>query len=144
MSVARGLLGGLGTLVAAYGAWLLLSRQDLDQLLSAGLWLAGGVVLHDLVLSGLLLLLGAGATRLLPPTARGPVAAGFVVLGTVTLMAVPMLGRFGARSDNPTLLDRDYVAGWLILATLTVLAVGVATAVAVLRERRSARRAART
>jgi hypothetical protein len=50
------------------------------------------------------------------------------VLGTVTVVAVPLLGRFGARADNPTLLDRNYLLGWLVLATLTVVVVGVAVA----------------
>jgi hypothetical protein len=45
------------------------------------------------------------------------------------VVAVPVLGRFGARPDNPTLLDRPYVLGWLVLAALTLL--GAAGAVAV-------------
>jgi hypothetical protein len=51
---------------------------------------------------------------------------GLVVLGSVTLLAVPVLGRFGARDDNPTLLDRHYGTGWLVVAGLVVLAVAVA------------------
>ena len=47
-----------------------------------------------------------------PGRLRAPAAAAFVVLGSVTLLAIPVLGRFGARPDNPTLLDRHYVAGW--------------------------------
>ena len=38
------------------------------------------------------------------------------------LWAIPVLGRFGARHDNPTLLDRNYVAGWALVAGLTLLA----------------------
>ncbi|MGY2874256.1 hypothetical protein ACVW00_001446 [Marmoricola sp. URHA0025 HA25] len=60
----------------------------------------------------------------------GPVVTGAVVLGTVTLVAIPVLGRFGARADNPTLLDRNYLLGWLVVATLTVVLVGAALAVA--------------
>ena len=51
---------------------------------------------------------------LLPRAARAPAVVGFVVLGSVTLLAVPVLGRFGARPDNATLLDRDYVVGWVV------------------------------
>ncbi len=43
--------------------------------------------------------------------AKAPAVVGCVVLGSVTLLAVPVLGRFGERSDNPTLLDRNYTAG---------------------------------
>lgn len=119
-------LGGLGVLVGLYGAWLLLSRQDADQLRSAAIWLAAGVVLHDFVLAPVVLVAFAVGRRLLPAAFRGPAVVGGVVLGTVTVVAVPVLGSFGARADNPWLLDRDYVAGWLGLAAVVVLGVLVA------------------
>jgi hypothetical protein len=125
--------GTLGVLLGVYGAWLLLSRQDLDRLTGVAVWLAAGVVLHDFVLAPLVIVAAAVAARLLPSPARGPATVGLVVLGSVTLLAVPVLGRFGARADNPTLLDRPYVAGWLVLAGLVLTGVVVAT---VLRARR--------
>ena len=133
MRVVRLALGGLGVLVGAFGAWLLLSRQDLEQLTNAAIWLAAGVVLHDGVLALLTLVLAAILVPLLPRAARGPAVVGSVVLGSVTLLAVPVLGRFGARPDNATLLDRSYTAGWLVLAALTLVVVVVAS---VLRSRR--------
>ena len=117
-------IGTLGVLVGAYGGWLVLSRGH--DLLNLGLWLAAGVVLHDGVLALVVLAVGTVAVRLLPQAAKAPAVVGFVVLGSVTLLAVPVLGRFGARSDNPTLLDRDYTVGWLVLAGLVL--VGVVTA----------------
>jgi hypothetical protein len=132
----RMLLGAVGVLLAAYGGWLLVSRGH--DLLDVGVWLAAGVVLHDAVLAGLALVVGALVVRRAPEPARAPLAVGLVVLGSVTLIAVPVLGRFGARADNPTLLDRDYTAGWLVLAALTAVAVG--TAVLVRSRRRSGRR----
>jgi hypothetical protein len=125
MTATRLGLGALGVLVGSYGAWLVLSRgHDLVNLLE---WLAAGVVLHDLVLSVVVIALGVVALRLLPHAARAPVVVGFVVLGSATLFAVPVLGRFGARADNPSLLDRDYWAGWLVLAALTLVAVVTAS-----------------
>jgi hypothetical protein len=126
MSLARGAIGAVGVVVGAFGAWLLLSRQDVDQLRNAAVWLVAGVVLHDVVLAAVTLLLGALVLRLLPQPAKAPAVVGFVVLGSVTLLAVPVLGRFGARPDNDTLLDRGYTVGWLVLAALTLLAVVVA------------------
>jgi hypothetical protein len=133
----RAVIGAVGVVVGLFGAWFLLTRQDLDQLVGAATWLAVGVVLHDGVLAGATLLLGAVALRLLPRAARAPAVVAFVVLGSVTVLAVPVLGRFGERSDNATLLDRDYTAGWLVLALFTVAAVVVAS---VLRSRRATRR----
>jgi hypothetical protein len=128
----RAAIAALGVAVGGYGAWLLLSRQDLDQLTNAAVWLVAGVVLHDGVLALATLLVAAVVLPLLPRAARAPAVVGSVVLGSVTLLAVPVLGRFGARPDNATLLDRHYLAGWAVLAGLTAVAVVVA---AVLRSR---------
>jgi hypothetical protein len=120
-------LGALGVLAGLYGAWLLVSRGH--DLLDVGFWLAGGVLLHDAVLAVAVVVIGVLAVRWLPPAARGPAVVGFVVLGSLTLLAIPVLGRFGARADDPTLLDRNYWAGWLAVAGLTLVAVVVATLV---------------
>ena len=120
-------LGALGVVAGVYGGWLVLSRGH--DLLNLVLWMAGGVVLHDGVLALVVLAAGAAAVRVLPRSARAPAVVGLVVLGSVTLLAVPVLGRFGARSDNPSLLDRDYTVGWLVLAGLVVVCVVAASLV---------------
>lgn len=127
----RALTAATGLVVLGYGGWLLVSRED--QLVDVAIWLVAGVLLHDGALAVLTLALGALAVRLVPVAARAPVAVGFVVLGPATLLAIPVLGRFGARADNPTLLDRDYTAGWLVLAATTTVAV---VAAALVRSRR--------
>lgn len=135
MRAARTALGALGLLVAGYGAWLVLG---LPSSWWPGLvaWLAAGVLLHDAVLAPLVVLVGVVLRRVVPEPARGPVLVGAIVLGTTTLVAVPALGRFGARPDNPTLLDRPYGAGWLALAGLVAGAVAAATLVRSRRARR--------
>ena len=125
MNAVRWALGSIGVLVAGYGGWLLGTRQAGDQLVSAAQWLVAGVIVHDLLLAPVVLVLVAVAARLLPHSARAPVAVLLVVVGSVTLMAVPVLGGFGRRPDNPSLLDRDYVAGWLVLVAVLGAAVAV-------------------
>lgn len=123
----RVVLGALGVLLAAYGGWLLLSRQDTAGNLDTLLWLAGGVVVHDALLAPMVIGLGVLLSRLAPaPTrAAAAAAAGLVVLGTLTLLAVPFLGGFGRENapDNATLLDRDYTAGYLALVVAVVVLV---------------------
>lgn len=127
-------LGGLGVVVGLYGAYLLLSRQDLDRLVSAAIWLGGGVVAHD----GFIALAAIGAVglgaRVLPKASRAPAAVAFAVLGPLTLIAIPMLGRFGAEADNPTLLDRNYWLGW---SGLVVLGLSIALVASLVRARRT-------
>jgi hypothetical protein len=121
----RLLIGALGLVVGLYGAYLLLSRQDHDQLVSAAIWLASGVVLHDFVLAPVVLVLVAVGARVVPTGFRAAAVAGLVVLGTATVLAIPVLTGFGERPDNPSLLNRDYGTGWLVLAGLVLVAVVV-------------------
>ena len=122
-------VGATGLALAAYGAFLVLSRQGFGDWVEIVAWLAVGVVVHDGVLAPLAIGAGLLVSRLLPAVARGPVAVGAVVLASSTLLAIPVLGRFGARPDNPTLLDRNYVVGWLVLALLVTAGVVVGTLV---------------
>lgn len=117
----RLVLGGVGGLLAAYGVLRLL-ELGWDNLVATVVWMAGGVIAHDFVLVPLTLLVGALVLLVLRPRPwRAATTAGLLVLGTVTVTAVPVLGRFGAKDDNPTLLDRPYVAGWLGLVVLVAL-----------------------
>lgn len=127
-------LAGLGFLAAVYGGWLLLDL-GVDNLIDTATWLVAGVVLHDAVLAPVTIVAAFVAARLLPPAWRAPVAAGAIVLGSVTLLAIPVLGRYGAKADNPTLLDRDYLAGWLAVAGLTWAGVAVAALISARRRR---------
>lgn len=126
MSAVRWVVGGLGVLVGAYGAWLALTRQDLLQLAEVALWLAAGVAVHDVLVAGVVIGTSLVGRRVLPRPWHAPATLGLVVWGSVSVMAVPVLGRFGARVDNPTLLDRPYLATWLVLTLLTLAAIGVA------------------
>ena len=116
-----------GVLVGGYGAFRLVELGGAN-LVATLVWLAGGLLLHDAVLAPLTIASAAAGGTLLPRSLRGPAAAGALVLGTITLTAVPVLGRFGARADNPTLLDRDYASGWLAFAAAVLLAVAVGSA----------------
>lgn len=130
----RWLFGASGLVVGLYGGYLLLSL-GMTNLVQAVLWLAGAVIVHDGLIGLALIVAGVAVVMLVPHRVRAPVAAGLIVLGTVTMTAIPMIGRFGERSDNPTLLDRNYTVGWLVFAALVILG----TAVGVVRTLRSRR-----
>jgi len=118
----RWIIGIAGLAVVGYGGWLLLARQDADQILDAGVWLVSGVLLHDVALTALVLL-AALAVGVLPGSSRAPAAVALVVVGSLTVLAFPVLGRFGERDGNPTHLDRSYLTGWLVLVALTIVIV---------------------
>ena len=134
MRTTRLLVGVLGAGVAGYGVLRLL-RLPSEQVLAVLVWVAGGIVAHDGLLAPLVVGLGLAATAL-SRWLRPSLVVLLVVLGPLTLVAVPVLGRFGARPDNTTLLDRPYLAGWAVLVGVGV----VLAALSALRARRSSTR----
>jgi hypothetical protein len=126
-----------GLAAAAYGG-LLLVQVGWANLEATLTWLVGGVALHDVVLAPLTIVAAWAVMRLVRPDRRAPWVVGLVLLGPLTLLAAPVLGRFGARPDNPTLLDRNYWAGWGALLGVVVLGILVTRYVEVRRARRRA------
>ena len=126
MRVARLGLGAVGLAALAWG--LLLVGGLGSQLVAVLVWLAGGIVVHDGLLAPVVIGLGLLAAARAPSWLRVPLIGLLVVLGPLTLVAVPVLGRFGARYDNPTLLDRPYWAGYLAVVVLAVVAAGAVAA----------------
>jgi hypothetical protein len=119
---ARRCLGALGVAVTAYGLFLLLGLGT-EQLAAVLVWVVGGVVAHDGLVAPLVVALGVLVAVRAPSSWRTPLLWVLVVLGPLTLVAVPVLGRFGAKADNPTLLDRPY---WLGYAVVVVVVLGLA------------------
>jgi hypothetical protein len=122
MRAVRSVASVAGVLVAAYGVWLLLDLGWANTR-STLVWLIGGVVLHDGVFAPLVIVVALVALRLVPRDRLAPWVVGLVILVPVTLVGIPELGRFGARADNPTLLDRHYWLGWSVMVTLVVVGV---------------------
>ena len=134
MSATRVVLGVLGVVIGAFGA-LELASTGVVNVVAASVWLLGGVLVHDGVVAPATMAVAALGASLLPRWTRPAAAAAVVVLGTVTIMAIPVLGRFGARADNSTLLDRPYVRGWLVVVGLVLACASVSAFVARRRER---------
>lgn len=126
MTAVRTALGALGVLVLGWGLWLVVGLGS-AQILGVLRWVVGGIVLHDGALVPVVVLLGVVAAARVPDRVRAPLVGALVVLGPLTLVAVPVLGRYGARPDNPTLLDRPYWSGYLAIVALVVVATVVWT-----------------
>lgn len=110
-------LGVAGLLLSLWGVRQLVGVDVVD-VVEIAAWLAGGVLVHDAVLAPAVVLVGWVMVRRLPERARAPFAVAGVVLGTVTLAVLPTLARFGAKDDDPYLLNRAYGLWWLLLAVL--------------------------
>ncbi len=126
MRTARVALALLGSAAAVYGVVLAVGLGP-AQLAAVLLWVVGGVLVHDALLAPVVVGVGVLTALHAPPARRVAILLVAVVLGPLTLVAVPVLGRFGARPDNPTLLDRPYWLGYLLVVA-TVLAFAVVAA----------------
>lgn len=93
-----------------------------------GLWLAGSLVAHDLVIAPATFAVGMAVRRLAPPGIRAALQAALILSGIFVLFSIPLLGGFGRNEANPSILPQDYAAGLLL-----VLAVvwGASTALAI-------------
>jgi hypothetical protein len=121
MRTTRVLLVVAGVLLAAYGGWLMLSRQTFAQVEEVAVWAVAGVVLHDAVVAPLALAVGWLAARLLPRTVASAAALILVVAGTLSIVAVPVLVEGAAPQGNATLLDRNYFLGWTTLVVVIIV-----------------------
>ncbi len=132
MRAARLAIGALGVAAGLWGVWLL--RDDgVDRLTSTGLWLGGGIVLHDFVLAPLVVVIGVVAARIVPDRHRAVAAVAFLVWGAVTVAVANVLSGQGGKPGMDSLLNRPYLTSWLVL---TAVVVGAATVAGVIRTRR--------
>jgi hypothetical protein len=134
-TVIRTALGAVGVGFGLWGVWLM-RDFSFEQLLSTGIWLAGGILLHDAVLAPLTVALGVAASRLLPGHYRAATGLAFLVWATLTITFIPVLSGQGGKPDNDTLLDQPYLISWLVL---TGVLAGAAVIAAQRRKRRVTR-----
>lgn len=138
MRAVRAILVLAGVGVGLWGLWLMRDFTS-ERLVSAGIWLGGGIILHDAVLAPLTVAVGVVAARVLPRYARAPMGIAFLVWATLTVVLVPVLSGQGGKPDNDTILNRPYVTSWLIMTAVLFV---VALVVALRRRSREARPAA--
>jgi hypothetical protein len=122
-----GVLGAVGRIDHFAGPipWTALAR-----------WGIGLAVVHDLVLAPIVSLVGLAVGRLLPRSAKGPVAAGLFVSATVTAVAWPAVRGYGRLPGNPSALPGNYARGLAVVLAAVWVAVAVAVAIRTLKSLR--------
>jgi hypothetical protein len=120
--LARLALGLGGLAMIGVGAWVLLVDAASRTPGQVAAWLAGAVVVHDLLLAPAVLLLGLAVRRL--RRARGALRGALLVGGCVTLVALPPLLRPGV-PRNETVLPLDYGRNLALLLVAVAVGAGV-------------------
>jgi hypothetical protein len=127
-------LGAVGIVLIGYGALRLAQAQPTSHLLAIAKWLIGALIVHDAILSPIVIAIGWLLTRYVPKRIRGFVQAGVVAAALVASVGVFLIwrqGKYGAKSL--ALLQQHYLPNLLILfggiAVVTVAAYVTSTAV---------------
>lgn len=134
MSRWRWPLYAAGGAMTAYGLWGEVFGSDVKPVRWAELLLVAALA-HDLVLAPVVLLLGLLARRVFPGHRRGLLQGAALVAFDLLLIALPGMGRYGARSDNTSILPRDYTTGLVVALAAVVAVTAVAVTVRTVRRR---------
>lgn len=138
-------LAGLGVGLIGYGAVRLLQAQTPAQLAAIAKWLIAVLIVHDAIVSPLVIAVGLLLAAVVRQRWLGFVQLGVAVFALVSSVAVFLIWRQGKSSAaSLALLQRNYLANLLILASLISLAtIGLAAASGYRNAARSKRRKSR-
>lgn len=138
MSHERIVIGAAGVALGLFGVFRLLTQISAYDLTVLFCWLIGALVIHDGILSPLVIGVGAGLTRFVPDRARAYVQFGLIAGGLVTVIAIPMIYRQDSQPAVKAILQQHFGAN---LATLLAIIAGLALMLyvaRVVRDRRAA------
>jgi hypothetical protein len=113
-----------GILLLLFGAVNLLTNVDFGSLLLLALWLIGAVVIHDGIVSPLVIGVGWFIHRTVPPRARRYLQGGLIAAGLITVVAIPMISQQGAEPASKALLQQNF-GGNLTILLAVVAAVSL-------------------
>ena len=132
MSRRRVVIGAAGLLLGLYGVFRLVTEIPTANLVVLALWLVAALVIHDGVLSPVVVAVGWAVARVVPARARRYLQAGLIVAALVTVVAIPLIYREGGQPPAKAILRQDYggnltlLLGVIAAASLLLYAARVA------------------
>lgn len=132
----RQLIGATGAALVGFGAFRIVTEVAFsDQIVLIG-WLIGAVLIHDGVLSPLVIGVGTVLARI-PPRARRYLQTALITGALVTVVAVPLILREDTQPPSKALLLQNYGVNLSVLLAIIAAAslAGYAISVAATRRR---------
>ena len=129
-----------GIALGSFGVLRLLTQVPITSDLLLVVWMMAAVVVHDGVLSPIVLGVGV-LVRRVPPRARRYLQSALIVAALVMTIALPLIGRRGSQPAVKAILQRDYTGNLTIIlsivgaVSLTLYALQVARDEARVRRR---------
>ena len=135
MRVWRIILAVLGVLVLLYGIVNLGIHIPAATLVWVAVWLIAAVIIHNGVVSPVVIGVSTLLRRLVPDRGRRYLQAGLIAAVPVTVIALPMIYRQGSQPPSKAMLLQNFTANLgLLLGIIAVLCL-VGYAVRVARDR---------
>jgi len=129
MTRARIILIAVGVLGLGVGALTMVNDVEFSQIIGVGIWIVGAIVIHDAILSPILLgidLLMRRSGRRVSLGVIVIIQVGIVVGAIMSLLVVPEIYATTLGTQNETVLPLDYglhlALYWLATAALTAAA----------------------
>ena len=135
----RVVLGGIGVVMVGYGVWRIFANAAATQPLHLAEWLLGALLVHDGVLSSVIVAVGWLLARTIPGRARAYVQGGLIAGGIVTAVAGVESYRRGKAAPGQALLEQNYGAHLALLLLLIALGTAACYTIRVIRDARTDR-----
>ena len=100
-----------------------------------GVWLIAALIIHEGVLSPVVVAIGAGLRRLVPDRARRYLQAALIMAAAVSVIAVPLIIRQGSQPVSKAMLLQNYGANLALLLGLIGAVILIRYAIRVARDR---------
>jgi hypothetical protein len=135
----RWCVGLLGLIMLGYGIWRIFDFSNATQPKELAKWMIAALVLHDGILSWLIVGAGWGLRRFVPGRERAYVQGGLITAGLVTIVALPLIYRRGHSQPGQALLERNYLVNLAIIYGAIALVTVTAYLISTSRDRRAAK-----
>ena len=132
MKAWRIILASAGIGLLLFGVFRMFTEVPVHSLIFIGVWLVAALVIHDGLLSPLVVTVGWLLRRLVPDRARRFLQIGLIVGAAATVIALPMIYLRGSQPAVKAILLRNYganltlIIGVVAVVTLALYAVRVA------------------
>ncbi|MGI8459469.1 MAG: hypothetical protein ACR2LI_15345 [Propionibacteriaceae bacterium] len=128
-------LATAGVLALLYGAIRLFTQIPVPNLIMVAAWMIGAVIIHDGVLSPLVVAVGWALRRWVPDRGRRHLQAGLIIGALVTVIAVPMIYLRDSQPAIKAILLRPYGANLTIILGIVAVLTLAGYAVRVAEDR---------
>lgn len=133
----RLLIGGAGVLLALFGVFRLVTQIPSDDLIALFVWLVAALLVHDGLVSPLVVAVGVLVTKAVPPRTRRYLQGALVTGALITVIALPLIKRENSQPQVKAILQQNFSANLAVLLGIVAGGALALYALRVLRDRSS-------